>query len=1509
MNRFTSLPAPAQAGFLIFGGGSLIGAVYYMFGSQYMLLLIVALVVAGLSLLVYKLILNWRDKKKSKPFEAKLAENTGATPQGVTDATRRARVDDLRRKFDEGIKTFREHGKDIYSLPWYALVGEPGSGKTEAVRHSNVGFPPGLQDQLQGSGGTLNMNWWFTNNAVILDTAGRLMFEEVEAGKTNEWKEFLKLLKIARPNCPINGLLLVIPADSLITDSPSDITSKAGKIAEQLDSIQRILGVRFPAFVVITKSDLINGFREFFADMTEPQQQYQMLGWSNPTDLDSPFRPEDVEQHIKEVSSRLRERRLSVLLDPVHTEDPLDGRRIDEVDAMYAFPDALMNIAPRLKLYLETVFVPGEWSTKPLFLRGIYFTSSLQEGAELDAELASAMGVDVKSLPGGGFRRSVSLFLRDLFSEKVFKEKGLVTNATNARQQQKRRKMMVLGGLIAGVLAMIGVTWFNGQQFESSIGEPTSFWTAVSEVATERPASMSVLSGDNAVYQWVGEGRVEGVTVEGSQVQAAQLPGRTLDRALSKAYTPIMYRPVLAATDDIWAGQKAAHETVLRAALLDPLVRAVRERFELEPVDIRSRDWRPQASESLSELILLRAGIPSGESPLKLRPLTAFALASDTRAANAPESVEGQLSELESVLIRTYGPGESSLQLPWPPQLLGVNPDGSGASLDGAISSGVNALLRRWPAPDASGSSLVGSDGLGPWEALAEAAEAFAEQDRKAILASQGFENVQTLEQFNDRKAQWNFSRVGAGDAGTDGALSLDEAKRRLDAALEATGPIGTLSTIESTLNTKLREAREQRLARLRTEFDVVLSAYEQAQIDPVRDASYRQLKQRYEDLTKAASDQESRLRARLANAEVRARLVQTDAGVPMYRLRHQIFKIASDELDRPAPSPGAEALDVALNTIAGEARTARTNIDNVTGLPAEERSALRDASRFVINAAGRWRSGEAYKSALASLEGARIEDLVVARAPEPEAFPPIPFTDLAPQSGSGPPPRTQEKRYSPEGAKAVFDLLSSLQRAPTPGSASGQEIAVIPLDADRLTEVAGGATTRLDAYRRDYFQYWLVTVYGYTQPRIPVGWGWAEIQENLARIRVGTTSDDIRAMHQRIGRAILAAADTPAGQESLEMHVRLDGVAKNAAQIGLSTNQRAALEQIQRELKLLADSSETDALLTRVTSVLSAWRLLGTDVSRARQAIWTDTNAFGRLFDRVWDDRAPKVRYWSSLLETALDGLGASWQAASGNLVGKLIIDAGFPIHADSNQPMTWERLVSSYTDAASLSTQATPIPGAGESPADPKLPSTVSGLGTQGVTQRQKDWMTKVAAQLKPLCDGGVDKIPTAELRLLAISDLPPTLQQEYRVATNVFRRIRVLGVMPDAVPSEGDAATAAIRLGGVYRAEGQPIELLFYESVDDPKDTQTGPEGKVAERIQLPRPWSALDWLLRSEGSIRLDASGLGAQGWRAAPLRVGTHTYWIGIRLVDATGQPIPIDPQRWLKTADAPGAGG
>ena len=308
MEKFANLPPPIKWVLGVTGISALVGTGAVIMAGLWMFILILVLLLAIL-LGGYFLWTLWRRKQRSAALGGELAQHSSASPRGISDPGQRARLDDLRKKFETGVREYKARGKDLYKLPWYAIVGEPGSGKTEAIRHSNVGFPPGMQDEFQGVGGTINMNWWFTNQAVLLDTAGRLMFEEVRPGETSEWKEFLTLLKKNRPNCPINGLMLVIPSDSLIKDSADDIQRKAGKIAQQLDVIQRVLDVRFPVFIIVTKCDKINGFREFFDGVTDPQLQHQMMGWSNPAPLDQPLRPDLVDQHLSQVVQRLRKRR------------------------------------------------------------------------------------------------------------------------------------------------------------------------------------------------------------------------------------------------------------------------------------------------------------------------------------------------------------------------------------------------------------------------------------------------------------------------------------------------------------------------------------------------------------------------------------------------------------------------------------------------------------------------------------------------------------------------------------------------------------------------------------------------------------------------------------------------------------------------------------------------------------------------------------------------------------------------------------------------------------------------------------------------------------------------------------------------------------------------------------------------------------------------------------------------------------------------------------------------
>jgi hypothetical protein len=569
--------------FLLIAG--VIFAAYYLFGLETALLVAIGIAALVLIFALYLLVVFWVRRHRAAKMRGEIA-GTGAN-SGITDAAARGRLEDLRRNFAKGIEKFESAGKDFYGLPWYVIVGEPGSGKTEAIRHSQAGFPPGLQDEFQGVGGTINMNWWFTNYAVILDTAGRLIFEEVEPGVTSEWREFLGLLKKHRYHCPVNGLLLTIPVESLVQDSPEEMERKAAKIARQLEVIQRELDVRFPVFVLVTKCDLIHGFREYFESLDDPRAQQQMLGWSNPAPLDAPFRPELLEEHLRTVAQRLRRRRLGLLLDPIPVES--GSRRADEVDRLYDYPQSLSALAPRLRRYLETIFVAGEWTSRPLFLRGIYFTSSMREGSALDEELAQVMGLPVDRLPAGrAWERDHSYFLRDLFLDKVFREDGLVTRASNTDRLLLYRKLVLFGAGVLGLLCLLAFGISGYRSLQESVVAQSGFWARAREgwrgkiwqpVVVPDPAGTTLFQyrgdlpvGPGLTPETRADFRYEKLSIADFHEALRELAGKPLQ-------IPLIFSLFAHSGTDLDRGRQHAQRVLFEDSVVKPLLDATRQKM------------------------------------------------------------------------------------------------------------------------------------------------------------------------------------------------------------------------------------------------------------------------------------------------------------------------------------------------------------------------------------------------------------------------------------------------------------------------------------------------------------------------------------------------------------------------------------------------------------------------------------------------------------------------------------------------------------------------------------------------------------------------------------------------------------------------------------------------------------------------------------------------------------------------------------------------------------------
>src|SRR6187431_1312179 len=129
-----------------------------------------------------------------------------AIAQQAQEQALAAEIQELHRQFQQGIGALKasslaggKSGADaLYALPWYVMVGPPGAGKTTALRHSGLAFPylDPSGGGVRGVGGTRNCDWWFTDEAILLDTAGRYTTQDSDRIADGAgWAGFLQLLK------------------------------------------------------------------------------------------------------------------------------------------------------------------------------------------------------------------------------------------------------------------------------------------------------------------------------------------------------------------------------------------------------------------------------------------------------------------------------------------------------------------------------------------------------------------------------------------------------------------------------------------------------------------------------------------------------------------------------------------------------------------------------------------------------------------------------------------------------------------------------------------------------------------------------------------------------------------------------------------------------------------------------------------------------------------------------------------------------------------------------------------------------------------------------------------------------------------------------------------------------------------------------------------------------------------------------------------------------------------
>lgn len=415
-----------------------------------------------------------------------LKENAGENPKKPGDHQRLNNEDQiLADRFDEAAQILKKahfsksgqagaqwsqrfSSQYLYQLPWYVIIGAPGSGKTTALVNSGLQFP--LADRfgktaLRGIGGTRNCDWWFTNEAVLLDTAGRYTTQESQqAQDASEWLRFVGLLSKYRRRQPINGVIITVSVSDLLTQSAEASQQQAVNLRQRLSELHEQLGIRFPVYVLVTKADLLKGFRAYFARFDKAQRD-QIWGFTFPWEQ-SKHADFDLMGSFTQEFALLQQRLDAGLADTLLQESDAKARA-----ECYLFPQEFAALRPLLADYLSTVFARSNFETE-FSPRGIYLASGTQEGlpfdrvmGELNRALSLPEGNDSDSwdsvskeapIPGG---KGQSFFIKNLLQNVVFQEAGI---AGQNRWWELRNRAVIWSGyaVLLALLVILGGLWF-----------------------------------------------------------------------------------------------------------------------------------------------------------------------------------------------------------------------------------------------------------------------------------------------------------------------------------------------------------------------------------------------------------------------------------------------------------------------------------------------------------------------------------------------------------------------------------------------------------------------------------------------------------------------------------------------------------------------------------------------------------------------------------------------------------------------------------------------------------------------------------------------------------------------------------------------------------------------------------------------------------------------------------------------------------------------------------------
>lgn len=368
-------------------------------------------------------LLIWRARKK--PTAPKPVCCGGALPPEAELPCRT-----IMQRLLQAIDYLRTRREWRYQSPWILLLGQKGAGKSSLL----ASLPPEYKHPAQGRQNDLlidGCDWQFINNGALIDPVGGWPVSAANGDNSKDakaWERVLDHLNALRPERALDGLLLIVSADTLQHAGAEDRQSLAENLRQQLRTIQERFEFALPVYVVVTDSDSIEGFSAFWR--TQPiRRRNEIFGWSAPTQSDNGLPGDWANAAFEAIGDQLKVLQVDAAANCARIEHA-------DVDQFFLFPRHFQQLQAPFSRWIETVFQPLAWQAG-FFCRGIYFTGHVAATGNITPPQEAARG-DIS-------------FVTDLVLKKVLAEPRL---GRPTRQGVWSRNHLLRSLQIGGIVAL-----------------------------------------------------------------------------------------------------------------------------------------------------------------------------------------------------------------------------------------------------------------------------------------------------------------------------------------------------------------------------------------------------------------------------------------------------------------------------------------------------------------------------------------------------------------------------------------------------------------------------------------------------------------------------------------------------------------------------------------------------------------------------------------------------------------------------------------------------------------------------------------------------------------------------------------------------------------------------------------------------------------------------------------------------------------------------------------------